>query len=177
VGKRSNNFGLFKFWARHYKNTAKRREWQSFMREQDRSLLAELHSAQVEKREAEDAEMDEWERKESAARAKTEAQARMNEQWLKRLGEDTLFWQRQRGESWILCRVCYSEPDAWYAGDGPDWYTQEIAQITLSRAQFAWVVTDYTAPMDDVHALIPLMDTSSEVLQTTLMVKHILTNT
>jgi hypothetical protein len=183
VGKRSQNHGLFKFWARDYKNTAKRQDWASFLREQNRGLLAELHSAQVEKQEAEDAAMDEWVRKESAAQDEDEEyrrRARMNARWLENLGEGTLFWHREWDESWTLCRVCYSEPDAWYDGDGPDWYTQELAQITLSRDLFAWVVTDYTAPKDDdddAHALIPLMDTSLEVLQTTLMVKHILTNT
>jgi hypothetical protein len=159
-----------------------KREWASFLREQDRGLLAELHSAQVEKREAEYAAMYEWVRKELAAQDEYEEdrrrRVRMNDQWLKRLGEGTLVWQPERRESWTLCRVCYSEPDAWYDGDGPDWYTSTLAQITLSRELFAWVVTDYPSPDDDsAHRIIPLMDTSLEVLQTTLMVKHILTNT
>lgn len=171
VGRRSSNGGLFKYWARHYKRTAKLKGWWGFLRDQARMEQADAYSAKVEEQARIDAE-DELFAERCRQQHDAERQAVTRDQrWLASLGWGATFWEAGLGPtpSWSLRRVVkLVGRDEW--GDFDEWHAERVATIVLDRDGFQWVCA---TPDLSLHRF-DLMDTCLEELQTALTAQYLL---
>ncbi|MFM1990248.1 MAG: hypothetical protein RJA99_3205 [Pseudomonadota bacterium] len=130
VGKRSNNQGLFKFWARDYKRTAKLADRALARREAEDELNP--------RREAEDEPNEE--RDSEYERAVEHSRQEANARFLRRMGEGTVFWEQVRSlrsdVSVQLLRVNRDRES--YLFDDIEWWASTLATVELDRDAFEW---------------------------------------
>ena len=150
VGRRSVHGGLFPTYKRAAKRRAKRQEWVGFLREQHALALADTHSAEVEAREAREAEdaaycaaMDAQADREYELQVRQDARIAMRQRWLGRMGKGTLFWENPCVDEWFLSRVDVVEYYDHEVGcEGSEFATTTVFALYLDRVTQSWKLFD-----------------------------------
>lgn len=145
VGKRSNNHGLFRYWAKQYKHAATKRERQQWREDMAREEMALLLSIEIEEREEEERLYAlGWNDEEMLQRKHDEAHAR-EQFYLNRIPTGSRVWEQRANHApqgqdpvyYALCEVVDHHP--WTSA-----YMYTLATITLNRDSDAWVIDVFT---------------------------------
>lgn len=172
VGRRSAHGGMFPTYKRAAKRRAKRQEWAGFVREQRALAQADSHSAEVEAREAREAEdaafcaaMDAQADREYELQVRQDALIAMRQRWLGRMGKGTLFWENPCVDRWFLAQVDVVEYYDHEVGcEGFEFAPATMFALSVNRTTQQWELFDVTqdrvekvpfeeASLDDMQAL------------------------